>query len=276
MKKSIYVSALLFGLFWTVTLSAQNQSKPMTNDDIVAMVKAGLPESTIIGAMDAQETRFDNSGTALVELSKQGVTSKVMDAMIAATKKQRDSAPRDAATPAAATGAPAGQQLVGQAPATNQPTTPAQNQTTQTKGANAGAPAQGGFFGRLNQVQTQVNGAVKQGQGTVQDSQSAVKQIQTGPQNGKAAGATSAPAKPSAKPATAAPAPAIPASPAAVTAQQTREQVAAAQKKMADQRNACKQQATAIDAQMRSPESQKAYATCLQAVIQANTPAAAK
>jgi hypothetical protein len=38
--------------------------------------------------------------------------------------------------------------------------------------------------------------------------------------------------------------------------------------------NACRDQALKIDPQMRTPEAQKAYQTCVQAVIQANTPQA--
>jgi hypothetical protein len=295
-KNSVVLSALLCGLFWTLTLSGQKQAKPMTNNDVVAMVKAGLPESIILSAIDAQDTNFDNSAAALVDLNKQGVTAKVMDAMIAASKKQRDSAP--AATPTPAAGAPQGQQLVGQAPAANPASAAPQNQPNQPKGANASAPAQGGFFGRLSDVQNQVNGAVKQTQGTVQQGQTSVRQIQgTAQQTEKAvvpgtAGAnqtrTAAPTTPAASPNGVAPtaqakqspqpvaaAPATATTPAAA-AQQTRDQQVAARQKTANQMNACKQQATAIDPQMRSPESQKAYTTCVQSVIQANTPAATK
>src|ERR1051326_8271249 len=87
---SYLLSILLCGLL-TQAAFGQNP-KPMTNDDVVSMVKAGLPEDIVIGAIGAQQTSFDNSAAALVELTKQGVSTKIISAMVAA-KPHEDSSP---------------------------------------------------------------------------------------------------------------------------------------------------------------------------------------
>lgn len=56
--------------------------KPLTNDDVLAMVKAGLSDDTIAGAMDAQPCHFDVSPAALAKLKKQGMSAKLADAMV--------------------------------------------------------------------------------------------------------------------------------------------------------------------------------------------------
>jgi len=60
------------------------QEKPLTNSDVVAMVKAGLPESTIILNIERSQSKFDTSAQALIELNKSGISAKILDAMIAA------------------------------------------------------------------------------------------------------------------------------------------------------------------------------------------------
>jgi hypothetical protein len=60
------------------------QKKPITNPDIVAMVKAGLPESTIVVAIQQSPANFDTSPQALIELKTQGVTPKIIETMLQA------------------------------------------------------------------------------------------------------------------------------------------------------------------------------------------------
>jgi hypothetical protein len=77
--------ALIFAvclLFVTSAVTAQKAKNTITNADVVEMVKAALPESTIILAIQQSEPNFDTSPKALIELSKQGVSQKVMDAML--------------------------------------------------------------------------------------------------------------------------------------------------------------------------------------------------
>jgi hypothetical protein len=80
-RKQFFVAVLISALMLAGV--ALSQAKPLTNDDVVAMVKGGLPETTIINAIDAQASNFDVSATALINLKKQGVSAKIMDAMVA-------------------------------------------------------------------------------------------------------------------------------------------------------------------------------------------------
>ncbi len=76
-------------------------NKPLTNDDVVQMVKGGFDESTTVAAIESADTSFDNSVQALMALKAAGVSEKVISAMLAATKKKAE-----AAKPAAAAAAP--------------------------------------------------------------------------------------------------------------------------------------------------------------------------
>ena len=82
-----------------------SQTKPLTNDDVVQMVKGGFDESTTIAAIEAADTNFDTSVQALLALKAAGVSEKVISTMLAATKKKAE-VPKPAATPAP-TAAPA-------------------------------------------------------------------------------------------------------------------------------------------------------------------------
>lgn len=83
--------AALCILFFSAVALPQSSNKPLTNDDVVQMVKGGLPENTIINAVQAQDTHFDVSATALIKLKQQGVSQQIMSAMIASAKKQQSS-----------------------------------------------------------------------------------------------------------------------------------------------------------------------------------------
>jgi hypothetical protein len=85
---------------------AQTGSKPLTNDDVVAMFKGGLGESTVISAIQSQDTNFDISATGLLQLKKSGVPAKIMDAVINAAGKHKTAEDAAAAAKAAAPPAP--------------------------------------------------------------------------------------------------------------------------------------------------------------------------
>ena len=57
--------------------------KPLTNGDVIAMVKAGLPESTILLSVKSAPEDFATGAQDLIELQQAGVTSAVMEAMVA-------------------------------------------------------------------------------------------------------------------------------------------------------------------------------------------------
>jgi len=68
----------------TDPLVFQDQQVPLTNDDVVKMFGAGLAESTIVQVIQKAPANFDTSPDALIKLKQQGVTAKIIEAMVAA------------------------------------------------------------------------------------------------------------------------------------------------------------------------------------------------
>ena len=56
----------------------------LTNDSVIQMVKAGLPEAIVIAKIKGTATKFDLKTDSLVGLKKAGVSDKVLEAMLAA------------------------------------------------------------------------------------------------------------------------------------------------------------------------------------------------
>lgn len=85
--------------------------KPLTNQDVIAMVKSVLPESVILGSIKTSATDFDISATGLIALKKAGVSTKIMEAMLDAVDKKNAPPALPAAAPVVAgspsSGAPA-------------------------------------------------------------------------------------------------------------------------------------------------------------------------
>jgi hypothetical protein len=294
---SVLLGVFVCGLLVQSALG-QNRAKPMTNSDVVSMVKAGLPENIILTAMRSQETNFDNSAAALVDLKNQGVSTNIIGAMLVIAKGQPSTAGQAPATPAgdAAAVPPAppsppaagAQQLQSQPPAIPQSGTQTQGNTnTKTDNSKGGGR---GFLDKLKGAQNQVNSAVQQGnakvQSSVQQGQSAVQQGQTtvkqaeGTANqvqSSVTGQTSTSTTPNA-PAPAAQPNATPTATApgassiadrTQQAQQRQQQLIAERQKMQADMAACKEQAARIDPQLRTPDAQKAYSSCVQSVAQA-------
>lgn len=78
--------ALLLHCSWA--LKAQQTEKPLTNADVLSMVKAGLPESTIVLAIQLASRRgsadLDASPSALMELKSGGATETILNAVLGA------------------------------------------------------------------------------------------------------------------------------------------------------------------------------------------------
>jgi len=68
--------------FYPVEAQSQPTGKPLTNNDIVSLVKAGLSDTAIVLAIQKSPTQFDLSPVALVNLRKAGVNNMVIEAMI--------------------------------------------------------------------------------------------------------------------------------------------------------------------------------------------------
>ena len=58
-------------------------AKPMTNQDVINMVKAKLPRDTIVMAVKASKPDFDTSADGLIKLQSAGVPPDVIEAVIA-------------------------------------------------------------------------------------------------------------------------------------------------------------------------------------------------
>jgi hypothetical protein len=60
-KNALFATIVAVVLGLCPLSAAQNSAKPLTNEDVVAMVKGGLGESTIVSAIQSQESSFDVS-----------------------------------------------------------------------------------------------------------------------------------------------------------------------------------------------------------------------
>jgi hypothetical protein len=79
----------------------------LTNDAVIKMVKAGLPESVVIQKIQTSQKRFDTSTDGLIKLKGAGVSDKVIEAMMAPA-----GGPATAAVPPPAAAKPAEPALV--------------------------------------------------------------------------------------------------------------------------------------------------------------------
>jgi hypothetical protein len=74
---------LVFGIGLATGAHAQSPGLTLTNQDIVTLAKAGFNEDFLIDLIGTSHTHFDLSGNALAELAKQGLTERLMRAMLA-------------------------------------------------------------------------------------------------------------------------------------------------------------------------------------------------
>ena len=77
-------------------LEASGPAKPLTNEDVVKMVKAGLGPQIILATIKSQPGAFDVSPDALVALKNAGVTDEITAALIqsAASSPAKAEGPR--------------------------------------------------------------------------------------------------------------------------------------------------------------------------------------
>jgi hypothetical protein len=73
---SFLVPLMLLAVAGTAIGAAATAPKPLTNDDIVTMVQAGLPQNVVIEKIKTSKTAFDTSTDALVALKKAGSAAK--------------------------------------------------------------------------------------------------------------------------------------------------------------------------------------------------------
>jgi len=72
-----------FLLAFLLVLPLAALAAPMSNDDVIKMVKGGLGEPTVIQAIRAAEPGFDTSPDGLLKLKQGGVPDKIIQEIIA-------------------------------------------------------------------------------------------------------------------------------------------------------------------------------------------------
>ncbi len=82
----------ILALSTSATAFAQSADRPLTNVDVINMVKSKLPESVIIGAVQSHAGKFDTSTNGLIALHNAGATESELNAILAASGKGSPSA----------------------------------------------------------------------------------------------------------------------------------------------------------------------------------------
>ena len=76
-----------------LTLNAFAQGKrPLTNDDVIKLVKSGFTDDVIVAMIDANDSAFDVSINGMTSLKDAGISSSVMAAMLKAEGRKRETA----------------------------------------------------------------------------------------------------------------------------------------------------------------------------------------
>ena len=106
---------LLLALF--LALPLVSLAAPLTNQDVITLVKGGLGEATILQAIDTSEPAFDTSAAGLVALKNGGVSDTVIQRILSRASAKPAPAPVAAASAAAGPGAQKASMQVAAAPA---------------------------------------------------------------------------------------------------------------------------------------------------------------
>src|ERR1700684_475317 len=89
MKRAMPLLFLAFAAF----AQTGKQPKPLTNADVLEMSSAGVPESTIILAIQKTPVKFDVSAEGILALHAAGITEPVLNQMRRAATPQKQSGP---------------------------------------------------------------------------------------------------------------------------------------------------------------------------------------
>jgi hypothetical protein len=81
-KRALLVATCVVGL-WPILCHAE----VLTNDSVLMMVKAGLGEDLIISKVMASQNQFDLSTAGILKLKGEGVSEKILQAMIETSAK---------------------------------------------------------------------------------------------------------------------------------------------------------------------------------------------
>jgi hypothetical protein len=84
--KSFKVSILLVAVFFVLTFKLV-ANEIITNEAIITMVKAGLGEELIVSKIQTSQSQFDVSIETILKLKKEGISEKIIKAMVDASAK---------------------------------------------------------------------------------------------------------------------------------------------------------------------------------------------
>jgi hypothetical protein len=82
-KRMLIIVAVASVLAQTFS-AAQQAQKPMTNEDVLALVRSHKPESVILSQIQSRPNNFDTSAHEIIRLTKAGATENELNAMMAA------------------------------------------------------------------------------------------------------------------------------------------------------------------------------------------------
>jgi len=100
----IFFSVLIF----SAGISLAQTKKPLTNQDVIDMSKAGLDEKTIRKSIETSECTFDTSAQTLIFLKNAGISEGILNAMLVGgiPKQQSNGLPTEVGIYSAKDGAP--------------------------------------------------------------------------------------------------------------------------------------------------------------------------
>jgi hypothetical protein len=107
MMRALLVLALVAVMALSLPAATSLAQEVLTNDSVVQMIKAGLPESLVITKIRSTANKFDLRTESLVSLKKAGVSDKVLEAMMNPGSGTAAAPAPAAPAPATAAAAPA-------------------------------------------------------------------------------------------------------------------------------------------------------------------------
>jgi hypothetical protein len=94
-----FASASAATLVLVCGITLAQSAKPLTNDDVLAMVKKKLPESVIVAAIKTAPGNYDTSPNELIRLNSVGLTENELNAMVSAGHKTTEAGAAAGGTP---------------------------------------------------------------------------------------------------------------------------------------------------------------------------------
>jgi hypothetical protein len=83
LRLQLFILLITFSLLLSFPLLAQTAAEhPLTNADIVKMMKAGLPESIIVRAIQTSQTNFQTDAGSLIDLQRRGASEGILGSVL--------------------------------------------------------------------------------------------------------------------------------------------------------------------------------------------------